>query len=730
MADIGEIAVQLKIEATQFKRELAKANSELDALQKEAEKAGGVTDELASQMRDAAKRVLGLEDALADTNKKLKDTGRGASEAAKSTSKLGDSLKAAGGALAGAFAVDQVLQLGKEMVNVTAQFETYNAVLRNSLGSQEAAALAMSRIKSVATTTPYDVGQITEAFILLSNRGVVPTEQSMKNMADVAAFTGKDVKQLVEAIGDINNTERWAEFGIKAETAGNKIKGTFKGVTIEFDRSTAGALSFVDALSKIEGVAGTTDAVAETLQGRMSMLGDAWTSFLNTIGSGNSGVLKDTVALLTSLVEAMGKAAETTAQANERLASGPLSKIREQYGDINKMTKEQAQAELQRATAAEKAAQAEVKKQQQILDAARKANVAAAGRAGSFAPVGGVGAMAVQAGSTSQNELAKNQAIQQQLAAKMRIAEAEGRIKQLNGQQEESQKKLSEEAKKQATELQKSYEAVNKALQIAQNQSLVGATNRDIEEDMLRVLNSQIPVLAEKYGIEAKITQDMLKRRDAILSIGRAGQAAVLGTRVEGAQASSIAMPSMPQFKIPENAKKELADWQANYQTWLNGNAEMTEKQNAIMLSSFTTLGQGIASAFTSGEDAGEALIRTLVNVGVQLAAQLALLAAFGAATGGAATAGSGLLSGLLGGLAGGFKFAAGGIVQPGASNRIAERGVPEAVLPLDRLYTMMSMQRVQVGGEFTIAGNSLVAGVQNFDRFRSRATGLSQITR
>src|SRR5690606_35591870 len=104
-------------------------------------------------------------------------------------------------------------------------------------------------------------------------------------MGDVAAAVGKDMGQLTEAILDVNNTERWTELGVKVRTEGDKIIGTFRGMTVEAERTEAGALKMVQAFGEMEGVAGTMEKVSATLGGALSNLDDTFDKVFVTLGS-------------------------------------------------------------------------------------------------------------------------------------------------------------------------------------------------------------------------------------------------------------------------------------------------------------------------------------------------------------------------------------------------------------------------------------------------------------
>jgi len=182
--------------------------------------------------------------------------------------------------------------LAKNVYDVTSSFEKYNAILKNSLGSQNAANVAMQGLQDFAANTPFSLDQITASYIKLVNRGIAPTKQELTSLGDFTAKSGKDFDQLSEAILDIGNQERWKEFGVVAQKAGNKLKLTFNGVTKEVDYTVQGAKQAISEFGKMDGVAGLMAEQSLTLGGIMSNLGDTFDQISLAIGSKLSPIIK------------------------------------------------------------------------------------------------------------------------------------------------------------------------------------------------------------------------------------------------------------------------------------------------------------------------------------------------------------------------------------------------------------------------------------------------------
>ena len=191
-----------------------------------------------------------------------------------------------GKTMIGLFAVDKILQYSMEVFNLTAKFEQYNTTLKNMFQSQDVATKAMTMIKNEAAKTNWSVDQLTDSFIKLKGRGINMTSKDIQGISDVANFLKKDFGQVVEAINDVNNTERWNEIGIKAKTSGDKVSLTFNGVTKTVSRTEAGILSAITGFGQLNGVMGLTADISDDLAGKKSNLGDKMDFLMVKIGKG------------------------------------------------------------------------------------------------------------------------------------------------------------------------------------------------------------------------------------------------------------------------------------------------------------------------------------------------------------------------------------------------------------------------------------------------------------
>jgi hypothetical protein len=174
------------------------------------------------------------------------------------------------------FLLDKVNSFKAAVLEAGKVFENLNAQLKTTLGTQAAANNAMASLQDFAATTPYELTEITEAYVKLKQRGIDPTNAALTNLGDLASSQGKGLDQASEALLDASQSqfERLVEFGIKASSAGDKVSLTFQGVTKQVDKSEKAITAGVLAFGAMEGVAGGMAEKAMTLDGQMSNLAD------------------------------------------------------------------------------------------------------------------------------------------------------------------------------------------------------------------------------------------------------------------------------------------------------------------------------------------------------------------------------------------------------------------------------------------------------------------------
>lgn len=228
----------------------------------------------------------GIDKSLSRSTKQLNTFQKASSSAAK--------------ALTASLAAVSFASLGKEIIQITSEFQKFEAVLTNTLGSKSEAQKALKQIQEFAAKTPFSVQELTASFVKLANQGFQPTGDEMRKLGDLAASTGKSFDQLTEAIIDAQTGEfeRLKEFGIRASKSGDQVKFTFKGVQTQAEFTADSIREYLLSLGDLEGVSGSMAAISATLGGSISNLGDTFDNLLLTLGNLTSGPLKDFIDIL------------------------------------------------------------------------------------------------------------------------------------------------------------------------------------------------------------------------------------------------------------------------------------------------------------------------------------------------------------------------------------------------------------------------------------------------
>ncbi|MCF6267635.1 MAG: tape measure protein [Desulfuromusa sp.] len=203
--------------------------------------------------------------------------------------KAGKAMKVFGGIMAG-------LALGKlaaDFMSVNVEFDRLHASLVTVTGSTAAADVEFEKIKEFAKTTPYQLAEVTDAFIKMKALGLDASERSMRSYGNTASAMGKSLNQMIEAVADASTGEfeRLKEFGIKARQNGDRVKLTFRGVTTEIKNSAKSIEAYLLNIGEVD-FAGGMDRQMDTLGGKLSNFEDAWDGFVRKIGEAGT---KDTV---------------------------------------------------------------------------------------------------------------------------------------------------------------------------------------------------------------------------------------------------------------------------------------------------------------------------------------------------------------------------------------------------------------------------------------------------
>ena len=210
-------------------------------------------------------------------------------KSSESTKSFGQTIKGLAGYAAVAWTIkqgfDAIVFAAKDFTTTASDFEKYGATLETIEGSSTKAKESLKWIGDFAKQTPYELDQVTEAFVQMRAYGLKPTDGSLKSLGDAASAMNKPLIQAVEAMADAmtGENERLKEFGIRASMEGDKIaynwtdsSGKAKHIIIqnnsEIIKSTLESIfnsKYQDAMQN----------QMSTFDGMVSNLKDQWTQF-------------------------------------------------------------------------------------------------------------------------------------------------------------------------------------------------------------------------------------------------------------------------------------------------------------------------------------------------------------------------------------------------------------------------------------------------------------------
>lgn len=239
----------------------------------------------------------------------LKRFNKGLDNLEKKAYAVGASLRnmatVAGVAVAGGIAF-----LGKGVIDTTAKFETYAATLETIEGSQEKAQKSLAWLSNFAQTTPFEIDELTRAFVKLKAYGIEPTDGTMSTLGDTASAMGKTLNEAVEAFADASTMqfERLKEFGITSSQKGDQVTFSWqqngKAMTKVVKKNATDIQKFLKDTwgSKFDGA---MIRQSKTWKGMMSNLGDSWTNFQRQIGE--AGFFDNVKNKLAGLMDLIGR---------------------------------------------------------------------------------------------------------------------------------------------------------------------------------------------------------------------------------------------------------------------------------------------------------------------------------------------------------------------------------------------------------------------------------------
>lgn len=267
---MSDIQLGIKISA-----DGSKAVSTLNQVAGATKGVGSSNSYASSELKRMTADLMRQSDAARQSAKAMAEAQAAAKAAASSFSGLGTAIGL----------VTSVMS-GRELYGIIAEYDRLNASLKTVTGSTQTAVAVMDGLKQFARETPYELSQVTEAFIRMRSMGLDASMDAMRSMGNTASAMGKPLMQFIEAVADAstNEFERLKEFGIKAKQEGDQVTFTFQGVETTVQKSAFAIQEYLLQLGRTKFAGGMVDQM-NTVDGALSNVRDSFSQLVDTIGN-------------------------------------------------------------------------------------------------------------------------------------------------------------------------------------------------------------------------------------------------------------------------------------------------------------------------------------------------------------------------------------------------------------------------------------------------------------
>lgn len=282
----------------------------LDIKAKMAERAALAEQRLANARMQAAKASDTHNAAMKRTNTTM-----------SSQSRIAGELK---NQIANVYSIYTLVRFVRGLYTIGGEFQKQRIALTSILGDSMKAETIFNRIKDLAVVSPFQFKELASYAKQLSAYSI-PYEElydTTKRLADISAGVGVDMGRIILAYGQVRSAaflrgqelKQFTEAGIplvdELAKRFTKLTGVVTSAGDVFDKISRKEVSFgmvKDVLWELTDEGGKfynmQEALAESLAGKWSNLQDAWDVMMADIAESNSGVLSDSLEILTKLMK-------------------------------------------------------------------------------------------------------------------------------------------------------------------------------------------------------------------------------------------------------------------------------------------------------------------------------------------------------------------------------------------------------------------------------------------
>ena len=272
---------------------------------------------------DYKQKLSTLNNAIAEHNKKLKEAGVNTRQLAEQTSYMAGYLSRWAQRMAFAFSVGSIKNFVEQIASVRGQFELSQRSLEAILQNKPKADEIFNKTVELAVKSPFRIKDLVDYTRQLSAYRIESDKlyDTTKRLADVSAGLGVDMGRLILAYGQVKAAAYLRGSEVRQFTeAGVNMYGELQEYFKEVKGEAYTTAQIVDMISKRKVTFEDVEAIfqrmtdkggtfynmqaiqAETLQGKISNLKDAFDVMLNDIGKANEGTFKGMISSVTELL--------------------------------------------------------------------------------------------------------------------------------------------------------------------------------------------------------------------------------------------------------------------------------------------------------------------------------------------------------------------------------------------------------------------------------------------
>lgn len=343
--ELGRVySEQLDILASQ-KKELAQIKEQIKDYSSRPQ--ASLTPEDHTKMLALVKQRKELNEAISESEKSVKELGKSYTEAATQAQKaldketksveknadalakaqekaeedsnlLGDAFKRAGILAASMFTIDKAVEFGQKVIQVRGEMQALEASFSAMLGSKEKADTMLKDAVAFAATTPFDLQSVAAGAKQLLAYGTAQENVlgDMKMLGDVAAGLNIPLSQLIYLYGTLRaqgrvmavDIRQFAMRGIPIYDELAKVLGVAKSEVAGF--VSAGKVTFETVEQAFKNMTseggkfgGLMDGVFNTVNGKISNLGDNIYQMYNDIGKSTDGIIMAGLNVVSAIVD-------------------------------------------------------------------------------------------------------------------------------------------------------------------------------------------------------------------------------------------------------------------------------------------------------------------------------------------------------------------------------------------------------------------------------------------